>query len=99
MAARQGQTQSAKQSKAITSNGTKTHPVNGPSKQEVAAAHLPPLPLVLLVLICSGSLLVFAIRDLLSTGRNIAGTWDEAMLVSEVIAANEGFRGLFSCIL
>lgn len=71
----------------------KTATKNGDSLSKVAAReekdsdvniaeHLPPLPLCLIVLFCSLGLLVFALRDLLTTGRNIGGTWDEAMLVS-----------------
>jgi hypothetical protein len=51
-------------------------------KSQLALDHLPPLPLVFAVMACSGLLWVFALRDFLATGRNIAGTWDEAMLVS-----------------
>lgn len=47
----------------------------------VVSDHLPPLPLCLIVLLCSLGLLVFALRDFLTTGRNFSGTWDEAMLV------------------
>jgi len=44
--------------------------------------YLPPLPLVFVVLACSGTLFVLAFRDFWTTGRNVAGTWDEAYLVS-----------------
>jgi hypothetical protein len=51
-------------------------------KLVVVDDYLPPLGLVLTVLACSGLLWVFGLRDVLATGRNIAGPWDEAMLVS-----------------
>jgi hypothetical protein len=50
-------------------------------KQQVIEEHLPPLVLTFIILACSGFLLVFALRDFLSTGKNIAGKWDESMLV------------------
>jgi hypothetical protein len=50
-------------------------------KQQVIEEHLPPLALTFIILACSGFLLVFALRDFLSTGKNIAGKWDESMLV------------------
>jgi hypothetical protein len=43
--------------------------------------HLPPLSLVLTVLFCSGFMLMFALRDFMSTGRNILGEADEDMMV------------------
>jgi hypothetical protein len=52
-------------------------------QKEMIAEHLPPLALVFTVLACSGILWVFAFRDVFSTGRNIAGSLDEAMLVSQ----------------
>ena len=51
-------------------------------QKELLADHLPPLLLVSIVLICSGILWVFAVRDTFATGRPIAGSHDEAMLVS-----------------
>ena len=51
-------------------------------EKELLADHLPPLLLVSIVLICSGILWVFAVRDTFATGRPIAGSHDEAMLVS-----------------
>jgi hypothetical protein len=48
----------------------------------LAEDHLPPLSLVFIVLFCSGVLLVLSLRDFASTGRNLLGQWDEAMLVS-----------------
>jgi len=50
-------------------------------QQALIEEHLPPLGLTFLILLCSGFLLVFALRDLLSTGKNIGGSYDEAMLV------------------
>jgi len=44
-------------------------------------AHLPPFGLTVTVLLCSGFLLVFGLRDFLTTGKNVAGRWDDAMLV------------------
>lgn len=57
-------------------------------KSELAAAaekHLPPLFLVLVVLVCSGTMLVFAVRDFFTTGRVIAGEYDESFLVSYIV--------------
>ena len=63
---------------------------NDKNDQEDKAAlveeHLPPLALVWIVLFCSGTLFVFAIRDFLTTGRNIGGAWDEAMLVRKIVS-------------
>jgi hypothetical protein len=59
--------------------------LNGPGTKKgaasVAEAHLPPLPLILAILACSGAVFVLAMRDFWTTGRNIAGPWDRAMLV------------------
>ena len=52
------------------------------NNKKLAEEHLPPLPLVFTVLVCSGFLFMFAIRDFMATGRNIFGEADEAMLVS-----------------
>jgi hypothetical protein len=49
---------------------------------ELKEMHLTPLPLVITVLICSGALWVFALRDFIATGRVIGGAMDEAMQVS-----------------
>lgn len=48
----------------------------------LAEAHLPPLGLVGATLLCSGFLLVLALRDFCTTGRNLLGDIDEAFLVS-----------------
>ena len=57
-------------------------------KQQTAAEfrgmHLAPLPLVMIVLLCSGALWVLSFRDVMATGRPIAGGMDDAMLVSFV---------------
>lgn len=42
--------------------------------------HLAPLPLVMMVLLCSGALWVLSFRDVMATGRSIAGGMDDAML-------------------
>ena len=52
------------------------------TQKELVEEHLPPLPLAFVILFCSGALLVLALRDFLTTGRNIGGAWDEAMMVS-----------------
>ena len=49
--------------------------------KDVISEHLPPIGLVFTVLACSSILWVFAFRDVFATGRNIAGIYDEAMLV------------------
>lgn len=68
-------------------NLRKKHDVAAPKPVEEEVRNpgddLPPIALVCTVLLCSGALLVFALRDFLTTGRNIGGTWDEAFLVSE----------------
>lgn len=71
-----------KETKAVTENGDSQKKVAETESAIIIADHLPPLPLCLIVLFCSLALLVFALRDLLTTGRNIVGSWDEAMLVS-----------------
>ena len=57
-------------------------------KQQAAAEfrgmHLAPLPIVMIVLLCSGALWVLSFRDVMATGRSIAGGMDDAMLVSFV---------------
>ena len=53
--------------------------------------HLAPLPLFLMVLLCSGALWVLSFRDVMATGRSIAGGMDDAMLVSW-LAASSGWK-------
>ncbi|GKY97549.1 hypothetical protein MPSEU_000713100 [Mayamaea pseudoterrestris] len=53
---------------------------NDDVKDTLADEHLPPLFLVGVVLMCSGALFVLAMRDFFSTGKVIAGAWDEAMM-------------------
>mmetsp|Transcript_22613 Transcript_22613/g.40806 ORF Transcript_22613/g.40806 Transcript_22613/m.40806 type:complete len:406 (-) Transcript_22613:136-1353(-) len=48
---------------------------------ELKEMHLTPLPLVITVLVCSGALWIFALRDFIATGRVIGGAMDEAMQV------------------
>lgn len=55
----------------------------------LAEAHLPPLGLVGATLLCSGFLLVLALRDFCTTGRNLLGDIDEAFLVSMVHVLRE----------
>ena len=43
--------------------------------------HLPPFGLAVVLVVCSGFGFIFCLRDFLSTGKTIGGTWDEAMLV------------------
>mmetsp|Transcript_25960 Transcript_25960/g.52658 ORF Transcript_25960/g.52658 Transcript_25960/m.52658 type:complete len:110 (-) Transcript_25960:92-421(-) len=50
--------------------------------EEFRGMHLAPLPLVMIVLVCSGIMWVMAFRDVMATGRSIAGPMDDAMLVS-----------------
>ena len=49
---------------------------------EFRGMHLAPLPLVMIVLLCSGALWVLSFRDVMATGRSIAGGMDDAILVS-----------------
>jgi hypothetical protein len=55
----------------------------------VIAEHLPPWILTVAILACSGILFVFALRDFWTTGKNIAGGWDESFLVRIVVSHNE----------
>mmetsp|Transcript_6880 Transcript_6880/g.15114 ORF Transcript_6880/g.15114 Transcript_6880/m.15114 type:complete len:409 (+) Transcript_6880:167-1393(+) len=48
--------------------------------EEFRGMHLAPLPLVMIVLVCSGIMWVMAFRDVMATGRSIAGPMDDAML-------------------
>ena len=83
MAARRGQVKAAKQSKtAKTDEEVTKEPKRELTQKEVVEEHLPPLLLTIIVLLCSGGLLMFSMRDAISTGKNIAGSFDEAMLVS-----------------
>lgn len=54
------------------------------SSSELAIEHLPPLMLIFTVLFCSGAIFVLAMRDFMSTGRVIAGEWDDAFMVSRM---------------
>ena len=50
-------------------------------RQTLLEEHLPPVTLTVAILLCSGFCFLFALRDFLTTGKQIGGTWDEAMLV------------------
>ena len=64
-------------------------------KAQLVADHLPPLPLVFTVLACSGALWILAMRDVLATGRIIAGEPDEAMLVCcNASLSTSGYSGI-----
>jgi len=52
------------------------------SPSALAEEHLPPMSLVFCVLLFSGSMFVLGLRDALATGKNIAGPFDDAYLVS-----------------
>lgn len=56
-------------------------PVDKQVTKELLAEHLPPIGLVIIIMVCSSILWVFAFRDVFATGRTIAGPLDEAMLV------------------
>ena len=86
MAARRGETQAAKLNRHASKKVTKTLKDEPVTNDSIIEEHLPPLSLVFVVLFCSGALLVMAMRDFMSTGRNIAGSWDEAMLVSNELS-------------
>ncbi|KAL7580107.1 hypothetical protein ACA910_012868 [Epithemia clementina (nom. ined.)] len=51
------------------------------AETSTADEHLPPIILLFTVLLCSGFILMFALRDYMMTGRNIFGTMDEAYLI------------------
>jgi len=95
MAARRNQTQAAKLNKSSPKEVKKAVKDDSATNDSVIEEHLPPLSLVFVVLICSGALLMLAIRDFMSTGRNIAGSWDEAMLVS-IDLCKENYKALFN---
>jgi hypothetical protein len=89
MAAHRRKTQALKSSKNVVDQKTTEEAKNAVKDAQKSAEkaplgldHLPPLPLVFVVLACSGLLWVFVLRDFLATGKIIAGAWDEAMLVS-----------------
>ena len=60
--------------------------------EEFRGMHLAPLPLVMMVLLCSGALWVLSFRDVMATGRSIAGGMDDAMLVSWLAARSIGLE-------
>ena len=85
MAARRNNTspQQATKTDENISHRTKKAAANGPAEAATLAdAQLPPLSLVRAVLLCSGFLTLLALRDLMTTGRNLLGDIDEAYLVS-----------------
>ena len=93
MAARPRKTQQAvkrnnndiDQRKTEEMSNEKNEATKAASTAQLAEEHLPPLLLVFVVLACSGLLWVFALRDILSTGRIIASSWDEAFQVYMIV--------------
>ena len=74
--------QSPRRSKAAKADdATSAEAAKKQKQDQLILEHLPPLLLVLTILFCSGVMLVFSLRDFFTTGRNIGGEWDEAMLV------------------
>ena len=61
-------------------SSTKDEQIPSYAKQQHKQS-LPPIGLQFSVLFCSGLLLVFGLRDFLTTGKNIAGVHDAAYLV------------------
>jgi hypothetical protein len=59
--------------------------VSSSTRNPLAVEHLPPIILSFLILVCSGTLCIFSLRDLLATGKNVGGSWDEALLVRQLI--------------
>lgn len=57
---------------------------NREEKDKIIAEYLPPLSLTLIVLVCSGTLFLFCLRDFMVTGKNVAGPIDEAYLVRRI---------------
>jgi hypothetical protein len=77
---------SAKTTKdAIAKDGVKSKKTAAAQKPVDVSDHLPPLPLVCTVMLCSGFLFVYAFRDVFATGRNIGGDPDQAFLVCFVV--------------
>lgn len=52
------------------------------AKEVLLHEHLPPMPLVLTILFCSGALFVLGFRDMFATGKIILGDMDAAFAVS-----------------
>jgi hypothetical protein len=71
--------------KTNNASSSATTMMSAAEKEQLRALHLAPLPLVLVVLVCSGFLWMLAFRDVMATGRPILGAMDEAMLVSQVL--------------
>jgi hypothetical protein len=71
---------SKKEVKALNNN---TSHADARQKQAVQE-DLPPLGSIFTVMICSGILLILAMRDFCATGKVIGGSWDEAMLVCTI---------------
>jgi hypothetical protein len=73
----------SKMSKDLTTKDEVTSkPTAATKTKDAVSDHIPPLPLVITVMACSGFLFVYAFRDIFATGRNIGGDPDEAYLVS-----------------
>ena len=62
-------------------SGTGTTKTQSAARPVIAEEHLPPLVLISTVLVCSGTLWVLGLRDMIATGRNILGSMDGAYLV------------------
>jgi len=70
----------SKMSKDLTTKDEVTSEPAATKTKDAVSDHLPPLPLILTVMACSGFLFVYAFRDIFATGRNIGGDPDEAYL-------------------
>lgn len=66
-------------------------------KAAVVADHLPPFPLVVTILLCSGVMFVLGMRDLLATGKIILGESDAAYMVCSFVGSGvSNFNGVQS---
>lgn len=54
------------------------------AKEALIEEHLPPLSLSFIIVLCSGFLLMLSLRDFLTTGKTIYGSWDDKLLVSNI---------------
>jgi hypothetical protein len=84
MSTKQKQNDTAVENKGKDNDAPGPRGDSAPTKSEalLVLEHLPPLPLVFVVLFCSGALWILGLRDAVATGKMILGEIDEAYLVS-----------------
>jgi hypothetical protein len=69
--------------------GGTSHSTRSTTSVKTVNDYLPPLPLVMTIIACSGFTFLYAFRDVFATGRVIGGAVDDAFLVRRLFVVSQ----------